>query len=557
MSEPGPTITRRAMLGSAAAAGAGALLGPVAGAAAQAVGARGAVSPGGRAFSRWVGRVDGASAVFDAPRRFALAGLQWSAPGHVRIELRTRVRGGPWGAWTLASVTGHDGDGAVSSSTFGEPVWVGSGDMAQLRSSRPVEGLRMHFVAREATAGSVARQAQFAGPVLDAGPGQPQIIARSVWAGDHAPPEFASAFYGTIKMAFVHHTVNANGYSLDEVPALLLAIFDYHRYVRGFFDIAYNFIIDHFGQIWEARAGGISEPVIGAHAGGYNAESTGVAVLGTFSAVVPPPAAIDALEHLLAWKLALHGIPSVGKVGVVVSADGAIYTPFPPFAHVTLPRVAGHRDGCTTDCPGNAFYYALPSIRPRIAGLEGTPAVLTLTAPSKTIAPATQLALSGELSMLNGAPIAGAPVQLQQLSNDQATTVAAATTSADGSWSATVTVYRNMVLRALHAIGPVAASANAISVSVRPVVTLVLASQSPIRVSGTITPAKPRVTLDIYRLVNGHRRLIAHKTVRAFGGRFSARALVSGRPGSYVIVARTAPGGGTIAGASAPLRVSI
>ena len=76
------------------------------------------------------------------------------------------------------------------------------------------------------------------------------------------------ASYGTIKLAFVHHTDNPNGYSWADVPALLLAIFDYHRFVRGFFDIAYNFIIDPFGRIWEARAGGIDEPVVGAHAGG-------------------------------------------------------------------------------------------------------------------------------------------------------------------------------------------------------------------------------------------------------------------------------------------------
>jgi hypothetical protein len=114
-----------------------------------------------------------------------------------------------------------------------------------------------------------------------------------------------------------------------------------------------------------------------------------------------------------------------------------------------------------------------------------------------------------------------------------------------------------MVLRALHAGTPAAASANAISVGVRPVLTLVLASQSPIRVSGMIAPPKPRVRLDIYRLVNGHRRLIASKTVPAFGGRFSARPLVRARSGSYVIVARTGAARGTLAAASSPLHVSI
>ena len=81
-------------------------------------------------------------------------------------------------------------------------------------------------------------------------------------------------------MAFVHHTENPNGYSAGEVPAMLRAIYAFHRYVNGWNDIGYNFVIDLYGRIFEARAGGIDEPVVGAHAGGYNLVSTGVAVLG-------------------------------------------------------------------------------------------------------------------------------------------------------------------------------------------------------------------------------------------------------------------------------------
>jgi hypothetical protein len=118
-----------------------------------------------------------------------------------------------------------------------------------------------------------------------------------------------------------------------------------------------------------ARAGGIDEAVIGAQAGGYNLESTGVAVLGTFSDVVAPPAAIAALERLLAWKLLLHGLPTLGNVTVEVDPAAAFYTPFRPGAQVSLPRIAGHRDGDLTDCPGNAFYARLPAIRRRAAAL--------------------------------------------------------------------------------------------------------------------------------------------------------------------------------------------
>ena len=63
---------------------------------------------------------------------------------------------------------------------------------------------------------------------------------------------------------------------------MLRAIYAFHRFVNGWNDIGYNFVIDAFGRIFEARAGGVEEPVVGAHAGGYNLVSTGVAVLGSF-----------------------------------------------------------------------------------------------------------------------------------------------------------------------------------------------------------------------------------------------------------------------------------
>ncbi len=551
MSGPAPRITRRTMLGGAAAAGAGVLLGPAAGAAAR--------SPASNIFGAWVGHLDGRSATIAAPARFALAGLQWRAPAHVRIELRTRTVNGSWSPWALASVTGHDSNAAAAQpdQQFGEPLWVRAADLIQLRSAGPVEGLRVHFVAARVGPANLATAASLplAQPVLDAGPGQPPIIARSAWAQGHAPPA-GPAYYGSIKLAFVHHTVNPNGYSAGEVPSLLLAIFDYHRYVRHFFDIAYNFIVDAFGRIWEARAGGIDAQVIGAHAGAYNAESTGVAMLGTFMSVVPTPAAMQSLQQLLAWKLALHGIPAVGKVRVLVDPADAFYTPFPPGAHVLLPRVAGHRDGDLTDCPGNALYHRLPAIRPVIAQLQGAPAALTVTVSPQQLGVGVPATLSGRLAQLDGTPLAGAPIEIQQLSHDRAITLDGAFTLADGSWSASLAVTKTMVLRALYPVAPAAVS-NVIVVGVTPQLTLSLASSSPVRVSGTIAPAKRRVLLDIYRLVRGRRRLVATKTLRAYGGSFSKRVLVGARSGTYVLVASTPQDSRTLAGVSAPLRVTI
>jgi hypothetical protein len=233
-------------------------------------------------------------------------------------------------------------------------------------------------------------------------------------------------------MGFVHHTDNPNGYGSAEVPAMLRAIYTFHRFVNGWNDIGYNFVIDLYGRIFEARVGGIDEPVVGAHAGGYNLVSSGVAVLGTLASVPISPAARSTLEELLAWKLSLHGVPSQGRVVVKVNPADASYSKYPANARVPLPRIAGHRDADTTDCPGNVLYDELPAIRTGVRRLAPNPtrATLTLTAPPAAPgAPATPepvgaagtgspvtsqvQALSGVLELLDGTPLTGAPVLIQ------------------------------------------------------------------------------------------------------------------------------------------------
>src|SRR5882757_10039353 len=154
---------------------------------------------------------------------------------------------------------------------------------------------------------------------------------------------------------------------------MLRAIYAFHRYVHGWNDIGYNFVVDAFGRIFEARAGGVDEPVVGAHAGGYNLASTGIAVLGSFVATPISPRARIALQHLLAWKLALHGAPARGRVTVRVNPAGAVYSRFPANAQVSLPRIAGHRDADTTDCPGDTLYRELRAIRQGVGRLAPRP----------------------------------------------------------------------------------------------------------------------------------------------------------------------------------------
>ena len=373
---------------------------------------------------------------------------------------------------------------------IGEPVWSGGTTAVQLRATRALSGVRLHLIdvsdglgasrrAHAADALGLAGALPLAAPVLSAGAGQPAIIARRAWARGMAHPRVAPA-YGGVRVAFVHHTENPNGYSRGEVPAMLLAIFIFHRDVRGWNDIGYNFVIDLFGRVFEGRAGGVDEPVVGAHAGGYNLVSSGVAVLGSFvSAPISAPAR-QTLERLLAWKLSLHGAPAEGRVTVRVNPAGAIYSRFPANAPVALPRIAGHRDGDTTDCPGDALYGVLPAIRPSVARLAPRPARATLVlsaqatgngqgapvqptppTPGQATPGASASVLAGSLALLDGTPLAGAPILVQARSVARhgeivrERTIAQTVTDARGSWSLPVTLSASrgagMWLRALYA----------------------------------------------------------------------------------------------------------
>jgi hypothetical protein len=473
-------MTRRTLITAAAGALAGGLVRP--GGAIGALAARSPLAGGSEpvCFEHWVGTVSGAGVTVRLGRNADLAGVQWIAPaptaqGHHspagEPELRFGRDDGSFSRWVSAGRRGHGPDGAARTDTLtGDPLWSGGTTTVQLRAARTLSGVRLRLV--DVSAGRGARvQALAAGgpfasaaamplamPVLAAGAGQPPVIARRAWAGTVAPPRVAPG-YGDVEMAFVHHTDNPNGYTPGEVPAMLRAIYAFHRFVNGWNDIGYNFVLDLFGRIFEARAGGIDEPVVGAHAGGYNISSTGVAVLGTFSAVPVSAASRQALERLLAWKLSLHGVTAIGRVTVRVDPAGARFSRFPARAHVSLPHIAGHRDADTTDCPGDVLYGELPSIRRSVRLLAGRPAKATLalisaaspapgvsepSAGEPRVEPVTPT-LTGTLAFLDGTAISGAPLEIQIRTVSERgevvleQTLAEVTTAVGGGWSLPIT----------------------------------------------------------------------------------------------------------------------
>ncbi len=597
---PPTRVTRRTWIAGAAAGSAG--LASVRSARASAVpgsafGPPGSALSGRGVFSHRLGNVGATPPPVRVSGEFSLVGVEWSGPARPRVELRVAGAAGAWSRWGLASVLGHGPDGPVE--RLGSPLWAGRARWVQLRSSEPLTGVRLHFVAAGAPpsggpagappsagpAGASAAGAALAQPVLPAGSGQPPIIARDGWAHGRARPRDPAA-YGAVRLAFVHHTDGLNAYSAAEVPGMIYGIFLFHRFTNGWNDIGYNFVVDRFGRIWEARAGGIDLPVVGAHAGGYNLESTGVALLGTFTDALPSGAATGALERLVAWKLALHGIPARGRVEVEVDPADAFYTPFRPGARISLPRVAGHRQGCSTDCPGNALSARLPAIRGAIQRRSGSPATLTLALPGAGGKPASFLAtatataqagvpraLGGRLTARPGVPLSGATIEVQRIGAPAlrgpdvgqavAATIATAATDGQGRFSLPVTLAAGSMIRALHRAHPAVAS-ELVAVSVSPRIVLTAVSTAPLVIEGVISPTVsplPRrvvVTLAAVRTGgSGQRGLPMRRTVTpappgTFAVDFGARTA-----GSYEVTATTAETDRLAAGAATPLPVAV
>ncbi|HEY2600112.1 MAG TPA: N-acetylmuramoyl-L-alanine amidase [Thermoleophilaceae bacterium] len=443
-----------------------------------------------------------------APRRFSLVGFRWRGSAEPTIRVRVRRAGAHWTRWLKLP---GDPDGAPdpgsseARATHGEssPVWVGTADFVQYRLSRGVPGLRLHFV-RVKNNGwrpHAAAAAQV--------PGQPPIQPRSAWdpSGKSCPPRVAPQ-YGDVQVAFIHHTVSLNDYQASDVPSIILGICRFHRNSNGWNDIGYNFLVDKFGTLWEGRAGGIDQPVVGAQAQGFNSQSTGIANIGTFDSVPETSAAMNAMAQLIRWKLPLTGAPTAGTTQLV-SAGGSDNR-YAAGARVTLNRVSGHRDVDATDCPGGDLYAQLPTLRNLVGNVRAVKSrtkVAAVFQPSLVVFPRAT-AITGKLALINATPLGGEPLDIQIFGKNSWSTVAHGSSAADGSFSVPLLPHVNHQFRVLYRGDSthLSSTSTRLNLVVQPAITIARSvkraavGRTP-TISGTIRPAKGTLRLIVNREV--------------------------------------------------------
>jgi hypothetical protein len=309
------------------------------------------------------GPVSFVSAKLAAPEHFDLAGL---ARERRPYELRARESGGEWSEWVEAD--------------DGNPVYFGGADELQLRTRGFRPAGTVHYVnvsgtetkadgvltaAREAVNSAFISATGLVGTAdAEALPMRPQVVSRAEWgatlANGGCKPR-TSPVDGTVKAAVIHHTATANDYTASEAPSIVLGICRYHRNANGWNDIGYNALVDRFGTLYAGRAGGLKKAIVGAHAQGFNSQTTSIASIGDHTETDISPETEDSIVNFLAWKLSIHGLSAIGKT-TLTSAGGEL-SRYPAGRRVRLNKVIGHRDVGLTACPGDELELDIPSIR--------------------------------------------------------------------------------------------------------------------------------------------------------------------------------------------------
>jgi uncharacterized protein with LGFP repeats len=313
----------------------------------------------------------------DPPKRFDIVGVRWSeGDAETDVDVRVRAEGGEWSDWAEAT---RDPDHApdpkrdeANDQRVSAPVWAGGADEVQYRTSDRLGGVKLEFSNTTGTATATdraetaVRRAANKGVTgvagfFSASAAAPSMVSRAEWGGDRYCKPRDTPDTGSVKAVFVHHTAGATGYSRSEVSSMVLGICRYHRDTNRWNDIGYNFLVDKYGRIYEGRDGGVGAAVVGAQAQGWNAQSTGVANLGTFSSSGQTSAGLRAMDRIISWKLDRHGTPRGGST-TLTSAGGST-TRYRAGSRRTFRRISGHRDGNFTECPGSKLYSQLPRLR--------------------------------------------------------------------------------------------------------------------------------------------------------------------------------------------------
>jgi hypothetical protein len=220
-------------------------------------------------------------------------------------------------------------------------IGFNSGKRSALLFSGQLNGqLKLHFLRADPIHIALPTQPSF----IEKSNGQcdePISIDQSQWRSGLPAPDY-NRIYTDVKHVIVHHSAGSN--SNTNYTQVVRDIYLYHTQVNGWSDIGYNYLIAQDGTIFKGRdpLSGDQDNVQGAHFCGTNSNTMGICLLGTYSTTSPAKKTEESLFQLITWKLDKEQLHPTGA--------------FPFSGLGDLNVVSGHRDGCSTECPGQQTY---------------------------------------------------------------------------------------------------------------------------------------------------------------------------------------------------------
>ncbi|MEX1047371.1 MAG: N-acetylmuramoyl-L-alanine amidase [Actinomycetota bacterium] len=334
-----------------------------------------------RADSQVVARGDSRTATVTecSPLWFDAVGVTWQQTGGGEIDARLRTRGeaGFGQSVEMHADPTHSPDPDTPDSAGareGTPLlWTGGGRCVRFSlafdGEAELSNVKVFFVNSSGTAdgpGTAPPEPLTAFGLEDAEAlaNEPKIITRKEWGAQEGLNNCDPYYSDAVRMAFVHHTVTPNGYSKGQADDFVRSIHAYHTRGQGWCDIAYNFLIDRYGRIYEGRKGGIELPVVGAAQQGFNDNAASVALIGNFLHHKVFAGALHALKDLLNWRLDVAHVDPTDRA--LMKSSGGPNTRYEKGDEVRLRTISGHRNTGFTSCPGTRLYRKLRSVRRQV-----------------------------------------------------------------------------------------------------------------------------------------------------------------------------------------------
>ncbi|WP_409485121.1 N-acetylmuramoyl-L-alanine amidase [Arsenicicoccus dermatophilus] len=307
-----------------------------------------------------------------------LVGITWPATTTVapRATVAVRARNDQgWQDWQELTVDAvRDQRTGVVRRYGTDPLWVDGATRVQIRVAPEAKALLRTASLAAITSPTTAADAQL---TPQATPGAadaayaPGYISRAGWgANESLRKGCVPTINPTTQVVVVHHTAGTNSYTAAQSASILRGIYAYDTGSLGWCDVAYNMVVDKYGQKFEGRYGGLNRPVKGAHADSFNTRTFGISILGNYDVAAVPSAGMWALKQGIAMRLSQFYLNPYGKTTMYSEYNGTT-SRFPKGAAYYANNIAGHRESSYTACPGRYLYPRLGELRDGAAALAG------------------------------------------------------------------------------------------------------------------------------------------------------------------------------------------